>query len=110
MLRRRTKVLIAVAGVLIFAAALRVASPALVECYVNRQLGAMGDYHGSVADVDLLLRGGYTSLSFRDVGEDVVCLETGDDCEQREGGEEPKESEARERRNHREPRKDSDER
>jgi len=33
------------------------------------------------------------TISFRDVGEDVTCLETGDepgdDCEQREGGEEP---------------------
>jgi hypothetical protein len=60
-LRGRSKVLIAIAGLLVFAVVLRAVSPAIVERYVNRQLGAMGDYQGHVVDVDLmLLRGGYT--------------------------------------------------
>jgi hypothetical protein len=60
-MRRRTKWLAALSGAVVLAAGLRIASPELVKGYVNRQLGDMGDYRGSVSDVDLsLLRGGYT--------------------------------------------------
>jgi hypothetical protein len=60
-LHRRTKVLIAVAGVLVVAVVLRAVSPVLVKRYVNRQLADMGEYSGTIADLDLaLLRGGYT--------------------------------------------------
>lgn len=38
----------------------RLAAPLLVERYVNRQLADMGEYRGSVAQIDLsLIRGGY---------------------------------------------------
>lgn len=61
MLRRRSKILIGIAGLLAFAVVLRAVSPAIVERYVNRELAAMGDYEGRVDNVDLmLLRGGYT--------------------------------------------------
>jgi hypothetical protein len=61
MMYRRTKVLLALGIVIVLAIALRVASPWFVESYVNRQLADMGDYRGSVADIDLaLVRGGYT--------------------------------------------------
>ena len=60
-MRTRTKWLIALAAIIMVAGALRIASPEIVKGYVNRQLGDMGDYRGSVTDVDLsLLRGGYT--------------------------------------------------
>jgi hypothetical protein len=38
----------------------RLAAPSVVERYVNRQLADMGDYRGSVTDIELsLIRGGY---------------------------------------------------
>jgi uncharacterized protein DUF748 len=60
MMRRRTKLLVAIltAGAVLVAA--RIAAPNVVERYANRQLASLGEYRGTVADVDLFLwRGGY---------------------------------------------------
>jgi hypothetical protein len=58
--RRGTKLLIALVAVGVLALAARVAAPHVVKHYVNLQLADMGEYTGSVTDVDLfLLRGGY---------------------------------------------------
>lgn len=60
-LKRLPRILIAVAAIAAVVVVLRVAAPEIIERYVNRELADMGDYRGSVADVDLaLLRGGYT--------------------------------------------------
>ena len=50
-----------VIGIVAFAAIVaRLAAPAVVERYVNRSLADMGEYRGSVTDVELnLIRGGY---------------------------------------------------
>ena len=48
------------AVVAVVAIAARLAAPLVVERYVNRQLADMGEYRGTVADIELsLLRGGY---------------------------------------------------
>jgi hypothetical protein len=58
--RRITKVLIALLLLAAVAVAARVAAPTVVKHYVNLALADMGEYTGSVTDVDLfLLRGGY---------------------------------------------------
>jgi hypothetical protein len=58
---RPQKTLLILGILAVVAIALRVASPRIVEEYVNRQLADMGDYRGTVGDVDLaLIRGGYT--------------------------------------------------
>lgn len=45
---------------------LRAAAPWLVESYLNDELAELGEYTGSVEDVDLaLLRGGYTLHNLR---------------------------------------------
>jgi hypothetical protein len=55
---RRTALIIGIVAVLAIAA--RLAAPAVVERYVNRGLADMGDYRGSVTDIELnLIRGGY---------------------------------------------------
>ncbi len=55
---RRTALIIGIVAVVAIAA--RLAAPAVVERYVNRGLADMGEYRGSVTDVELnLLRGGY---------------------------------------------------
>jgi hypothetical protein len=55
--RRTLVVVLVLAGL---AVALRLASPLVVERYVNRQLADMGEYRGQVAEIDLnFLRGGY---------------------------------------------------
>jgi hypothetical protein len=55
---RRTALIIGIVAVL--ATAARLAAPTVVERYVNRGLADMGDYRGSVTDVELnLIRGGY---------------------------------------------------
>jgi len=60
-MRRGNKVLlVSLAVVAIVAVAARAAAPEIVERYVNRELADMGEYRGSIAEVDLhLLRGGY---------------------------------------------------
>jgi hypothetical protein len=56
-LRRAAIVIGIVAGVAIVA---RLAAPAVVQRYVNRSLADMGEYRGSVTDIELnLIRGGY---------------------------------------------------
>jgi hypothetical protein len=46
--------------VAVVAVAARLAAPSIIERYVNRQLGDLGEYRGSVADIELsLMRGGY---------------------------------------------------
>jgi hypothetical protein len=60
-MRRRTQALVVVATIVVLAVALRAASPVAVAHYVNRQLASMGEYRGTVGEVDLsLLSGGYT--------------------------------------------------
>jgi hypothetical protein len=55
---RRTLWVVGIAAVVAVAA--RLAAPFAVERYVNRQLADMGEYRGSVTDVELsLIRGGY---------------------------------------------------
>jgi hypothetical protein len=55
---RRTIVVVGILAVVAVAA--RLAAPLVVERYVNRALADMGEYHGSVAQIDLsLIRGGY---------------------------------------------------
>jgi hypothetical protein len=60
-MRRGTKAIAIVAGVLLVGLALRLAAPSIVTEFVNRELADMGEYRGTIAGVDLsLLRGGYT--------------------------------------------------
>jgi hypothetical protein len=55
---RRTALIIGIVAVL--ATAARLAAPTVVERYVNRGLADMGEYRGSVTDIELnLIRGGY---------------------------------------------------
>jgi len=55
---RRAALIIGIVAVVAVAA--RVAAPTIVERYVNRQLADMGEYRGSVTDVQLnFVRGGY---------------------------------------------------
>jgi hypothetical protein len=55
---RRTLVIVGIVAVAAVAA--RLAAPLVVERYVNRALADMGEYHGSVGQIDLsLIRGGY---------------------------------------------------
>jgi uncharacterized protein DUF748 len=64
-MRRGTKALVIIGIVAIVAAGARVAAPVALERYVNKQLADMGEYRGSVSEVDLFLwRGGY---ALRDV-------------------------------------------
>jgi uncharacterized protein YhdP len=66
--RRRNKLLIALAVLVIALVALRLALPSIVRDYVNEQLQALEAYDGSVQDVDLhLWRGAY-----RIVGVEIV--------------------------------------
>ncbi len=59
-MRRRSQLAIVVALLAVALIAARVAAPSVVERYVNRELAEMGEYRGSVTDVDLFLwRGGY---------------------------------------------------
>ena len=54
------RALIIIGIVAVAAGAARLAAPAVVERYVNRQLADMGAYRGSVTDVELnFIRGGY---------------------------------------------------
>ena len=55
MATRLHKALAVGAAVVVLALAARMAAPVLVERYVNRQLADMGEYRGSVADVDLFM-------------------------------------------------------
>jgi hypothetical protein len=60
--RRRAKVLIGVAAVVVVLIAARIAAPAVVLRYVNNSLADMGDYRGHVDSVNLYLwRGGYAA-------------------------------------------------
>ena len=53
--------MVVLAVIAVVAVSLRAASPLLVAEYVNRELAAMGDYSGTVGEIDLsLVRGGYT--------------------------------------------------
>ena len=55
---RRTLLVVGILAVVAIVA--RLAAPTAVERYVNRQLDDMGEYHGSVAEIELsLIRGGY---------------------------------------------------
>jgi hypothetical protein len=64
--RRKTKTLVIIAAVVLVAAALRVAAPFAVRSYVNGELAALGDYSGTIAELDLsLLRGGYSLYHLR---------------------------------------------
>jgi hypothetical protein len=59
-MRRRSQLALAIVTVAVVLVVARVAAPAAVKRYVNGQLADMGEYRGSVADVDLFLwRGGY---------------------------------------------------
>jgi hypothetical protein len=59
-MRRRTKLLLALGVVIGVLVAARLAAPIAVERYVNRELAALGEYRGHVAEVDVFLwRGGY---------------------------------------------------
>jgi hypothetical protein len=59
---RTTTTSIAIGVILVTVIAARALSPRFVESWVNRELSDMGQYRGTVADVDLsLLRGGYTA-------------------------------------------------
>jgi hypothetical protein len=54
------RALLGVGIVAVVAVAARLAAPFALERYVNRQLADLGEYRGSVADIELsLLRGGY---------------------------------------------------
>lgn len=76
-MRRRTKVLVAVAVVAIVAVVARLAAPAVVERYVNRQLDDMGEYRGSISKVELSLwRGGYALRDVTIVKRDAPTIET----------------------------------
>jgi hypothetical protein len=58
--QRARRALLILGIVAVAAVALRLAAPFAVEHYVNRQLADMGEYRGSVADIELnLIRGGY---------------------------------------------------
>ena len=64
--RKTVKVLFAVAVVAVIAIVARLAAPKIVLHYVNLALADMGEYTGSVTDVDLsLLRGGYRLRNLR---------------------------------------------
>jgi hypothetical protein len=55
---RRALIVVGIVGAAAVAA--RLAAPVLVERYVNRELSDMGEYRGSVAQIELrLIRGGY---------------------------------------------------
>ena len=55
---RRTAIIIGIVAVVLVVA--RLAAPAVVETFVNRQLADMGEYRGSVTDIELnVIRGGY---------------------------------------------------
>jgi hypothetical protein len=59
-MRRRSRIALALAVAAVVLVAARLAAPAVVERYVNRQLADMGEYRGHVSEVDLFLwRGGY---------------------------------------------------
>ena len=59
-MRRRSQLALVVVGVAAVLVAARLVAPYAVERYANRQLADLGDYRGSVSDVDLFLwRGGY---------------------------------------------------
>jgi hypothetical protein len=74
-MRRRSQVAVAVALLAVLLVGARAAAPYAVERYVNRQLAALGEYRGSVSDVDLFLwRGGY---ALRDL-EIVKVAESGE--------------------------------
>lgn len=63
---RTRKSLIALAIVVLVLAGARLAAPYMVTSYVNRELADMGDYRGSVSEIDLaLLAGGYTLHDLR---------------------------------------------
>ena len=58
---RGRKILVVLAAIAVAAVVLRAAAPLAVAKYVNHQLAAMGDYSGTVRELDLsLIRGGYT--------------------------------------------------
>jgi hypothetical protein len=60
-MRRRTQALVVVGAIFALAVVLRAVSPVAVAHYVNRQLASMGEYRGTVGEVDLsLVSGGYT--------------------------------------------------
>ena len=72
---RGRKILVVLAAIGVVAVALRAASPLIVAEFVNRRLAGLGDYSGSVGEIDLsLLRGGYTlhDLSIVKVAGDVA--------------------------------------
>jgi hypothetical protein len=51
----------------------RLAAPLVVERYVNRALADMGEYHGSVTDIELnLIRGGYALRNLQIVKNDAT--------------------------------------
>jgi hypothetical protein len=59
-MRNARNLVVALATVAVITIAVRLALPWIVESYVNDELRAIGEYSGSVADVDLsLLRGAY---------------------------------------------------
>jgi len=69
--RRRNKVLISIAAVVVVLVAARLALPYVVEDYANRKLATLQSYTGHVGDVDIHLWRGAYSVS------DVVIQKTG---------------------------------
>src|SRR5262245_18508552 len=64
--RKSVQLLIVLAALAAVAIAARAAAPSVVKHYVNLAFADMGEYTGSVTDVDLfLLRGGYQLRNVR---------------------------------------------
>lgn len=69
---RRTAIIIGIVAVLVVVA--RLAAPAVVERFVNRQLADMGEYRGSVTDIELnFIRGGYVLRNLEIVKRDATA-------------------------------------
>jgi hypothetical protein len=74
---RTSKTLMVLGVVLLIVIAARAASPWFVKSWVNRELSDMGEYRGTVADVDLsMLRGGYTAYDLTIVKVDAADVAT----------------------------------
>ncbi len=67
------RILLVIGIVAVLAVAARLAAPMAVERYVNRQLADMGDYRGSVTNIELsLIRGGYVLHNLEIVKRDAA--------------------------------------